>query len=67
MEFIGFKKIDNQALLQRLLSFGFFKGARLKILQYGYLDATIKIELETSCIALRESEARFLEVKLIEL
>ncbi|OEV41327.1 hypothetical protein AJY54_07430 [Campylobacter jejuni] len=48
----------------RLLSFGFIKK-NLKKIHSSLKNATIMVELDTSCVILRSDEAKTIEVKLI--
>ncbi|WP_072225650.1 FeoA family protein [Campylobacter coli] len=52
-------------LHSRLLSFGFIKNKNLKKIHSSLKNATIMVELDTSCVILRSDEAKTIEVNLI--
>ncbi|MBK1972668.1 ferrous iron transport protein A [Campylobacter sp. TTU-622] len=54
----------DKELLNRLLSFGFTKNKNLTKIRSSLKNATIMIELETTCVILRSSEAETIEVQL---
>ncbi|EAJ3766830.1 ferrous iron transport protein A [Campylobacter coli] len=53
----------HKELKNRLLSFGFIKN--LKKIHSSLKNATIMVELDTSCVILRSDEAKTIEVNLI--
>ncbi|EAJ0636574.1 TPA: ferrous iron transport protein A [Campylobacter jejuni] len=55
----------QKELKNRLLSFGFIKNKNLKKIHSSLKNATIMVELDTSCVILRSDEARTIEVNLI--
>ncbi|MBK1963997.1 hypothetical protein DU472_00450 [Campylobacter novaezeelandiae] len=55
----------NKELANRLLSFGFIKNKALTKIRSSLKNATIMIELETTCVILRSSEAETIEVQLV--
>lgn len=55
----------NKELANRLLSFGFIKNKALTKIHSSLKNATIMIELETTCVILRSSEAETIEVQLV--
>lgn len=54
----------HKELKNRLLSFGFIKNKNLKN-SLLFKNATIMVELDTSCVILRSDEAKTIEVNLI--
>ncbi|AJC84164.1 FeoA family protein [Campylobacter peloridis] len=57
---IGFKA-DKQ-LQARLFSFGFAKNKKIKKIRSSMANSTIMVELEASCVILRASEAKAIEI-----
>lgn len=55
----------DKELLNRLLSFGFIKNKSLIKIRSSLKNATTMIELETTCVILRSSEAETIEVQLV--
>ncbi|EJA8730932.1 FeoA domain-containing protein [Campylobacter coli] len=55
----------TKELKNRLLSFGFIKNKNLKKIHSSLKNATIMVELDTSCVILRSDEAKTIEVNLI--
>ena len=63
-QFATITKISaNKKLKQRLQSFGVIKGAIVKMKTFSLTKNTFEIEINHSLIALRESEAKLIEVE----
>lgn len=59
-------KIDSDSLLkQRLISFGIMKGAEVELLEHAPAKSTIEIKVSKTRIALRDKEAKLIEVEKI--
>ena len=60
------KKIDaNSALKQRLFSLGLVNGATIEIIDCSIGKSTIEIKVGSTLVALRDSEAKQIEVEII--
>lgn len=57
---VGFNA-DKQ-LQARLFSFGFAKNQKIKKIRSSMTNSTIMIELNTTCVILRSSEAKIIEI-----
>jgi len=57
------KVLAKEPLKSRLLSMGFAKGERIKVLKHTLAKNTYEVEVNNIPIALREEEAREIEVK----
>ena len=55
----------DKELKQRLISFGIMKGAEIEVMQYTATKSTIEIKVGKMTIALRDAEARLIEVEKI--
>jgi len=55
----------NEPLRSRLLSLGFIRGAKVKILEYTLAKNTFKVKLNYLKVALRKEEADAIEVEVI--
>ncbi|MBM0637589.1 ferrous iron transport protein A [Campylobacter sp. VicNov18] len=55
----------EKELKNRLLSFGFIKNKTLSKLHSSLKNATIMVELDTSCVILRSEEAKTIEVQIL--
>ena len=56
------KVLAKEPLKSRLLSMGFAKGERVKVLKHTLAKNTYEVEVNNIPIALREEEAREIEV-----
>lgn len=56
--------VDNE-LKDRLFSFGFAKGKKIKKINSTFGAKTIVVELDRSCVILRGSEADSIKVELV--
>ncbi|EAK0847197.1 ferrous iron transport protein A [Campylobacter lari] len=57
---VGFKA-DKQ-LQARLFSFGFAKNKKVKKIRSSIANSTIMVELDTTCVILRSSEAKIIQI-----
>ena len=57
------KVLAKEPLKSRLLSMGFAKGERVKVLKHTLAKNTYEVEVNNIPIALREEEAREIEVE----
>lgn len=58
--------MGDRELNSRLNSFGIGEGAKVRIVAFGAMHSTIKIEVDDEgCVALRHSEADVIEVREI--
>lgn len=55
----------KDGLKQRLISFGIIKEATLEVLEFAPAKATIEIQVGKMKLALRDEEAKLIEVKEI--
>jgi len=60
------KVLAKEPLKSRLLSMGFAKGERVKVLKHTLAKNTYEVEVNNIPIALREEEAREIEIKKSE-
>jgi len=60
------KVLAKEPLKSRLLSMGFAKGERVKVLKHTLAKNTYEVEVNNIPIALREEEAREIEVEKSE-
>jgi len=61
------KKIDtSESLKQRLLSFGVGRGAKISVEKYSIGKKTFEILVDGTLIALRDEEAKKIEVEKID-
>lgn len=51
------------ALKQRLISFGFMKGALIEVLAYSTAKSTVEVKIGKMRLALRKEEAKLVEVQ----
>jgi len=58
------KVLAKEPLKSRLLSMGFAKGERVKVLKHTLAKNTYEVEVNNIPIALREEEAREIEVEI---
>lgn len=58
---IGFQ--TDKQLQTRLFSFGFAKNKKVKKLRSSMNNSTIVVELDSSCVILRSSEAKIINIK----
>jgi ferrous iron transport protein A len=60
------KKIDaTPDLKQRLLSLGIVRGAEVEVVDYSINKSTVEIKVGNTLVALRDSEAKKIEVEEI--
>ncbi|EAK5748265.1 hypothetical protein CDJ58_02445 [Campylobacter lari] len=57
---VGFEA-DKQ-LQSRLFSFGFAKNKKVKKIRSSIANSTIMVELDTTCVILRSSEAKIIQI-----
>ncbi|ACM63645.1 FeoA family protein [Campylobacter lari] len=57
---VGFEA-DKQ-LQSRLFSFGFAKNKKVKKIRSSMANSTIMVELDTTCVILRSSEAKIIQI-----
>ncbi|WP_257906148.1 ferrous iron transport protein A [Campylobacter lari] len=57
---VGFEA-DKQ-LQVRLFSFGFAKNKKVKKIRSSIANSTIMVELDTTCVILRSSEAKIIQI-----
>ncbi|EGK8048180.1 FeoA domain-containing protein [Campylobacter lari] len=57
---VGFEA-DKQ-LQARLFSFGFAKNKKVKKIHSSIANSTIMVELDTTCVILRSSEAKIIQI-----
>jgi len=55
----------SEELKQRFFSFGLRRGTELKVKAFSVANSTIEIEIGTMMLALRNEEAKAIEVSLI--
>ncbi len=55
----------NSALKQRLFSLGIVKGAEIEVVDCSLSKSTIEVKVGNTLIALRMSEAKYIEVEAI--
>ena len=55
----------NTELKQRLISFGIMKGSEIEVLQHTATKSTVEIKVAKMRIALRDTEAKLIEVQKI--
>jgi len=55
----------NSALMQRLFSLGIVKGAEIEVVDCSLSKSTIEIKVGNTLVALRDSEAKQIEVEAI--
>ena len=55
----------NSALKQRLFSLGIVKGAEIEVVDCSLSKSTIEIKVGNTLVALRDSEAKQIEVEAI--
>ncbi len=56
----------NSALKQRLFSLGIIKGAIVEIIDCSITKSTIELKVGNTLVAIRDSEAKNIEVELLE-
>ena len=53
----------SKELKQRLISFGIMKGSEIEVLQHTAAKSTVEIKVAKMRIALRDTEAKLIEVE----
>ncbi|EAJ0335038.1 ferrous iron transport protein A [Campylobacter lari] len=57
---VGFE--TDKQLQSRLFSFGFAKNKKVKKIRSSIANSTIMVELDTTCVILRSSEAKIIQI-----
>ncbi|EAJ6141430.1 hypothetical protein DCN93_05230 [Campylobacter lari] len=52
----------DKQLQSRLFSFGFAKNKKVKKIRSSIANSTIMVELDTTCVILRSSEAKIIQI-----
>ena len=61
---VKIKKLNaNPELKQRFISFGIMKGSEVEVLQHTATKSTVEVKIGKMRIALRDSEAKLIEVE----